>query len=173
MRRPSRPWIKAASGVAALIVVAGGGYTAYAATTSVAAGYRTATVMADDVEQTLSLTGTIAPNGRADLAFATDGTVESVVAEGDTVKKDQVVAQLDRTSLKKTLTTAKAALAAARAQLQSDKEAQLSGIASTATGSSETTPGTTASPSSATESSAQDMSAVWTGVTSATAVLPV
>ena len=157
MRRVSRTWVKAASGAAALIVVAGGGYTAYAATASSSAGYRAAAATTGDVEQTLSLTGTVAPNGRADLAFATDGTVESVVAAGETVKKGQVVARLDRTSLKKSLTSAKATLAAARAQLQSDKEAQVSGVASTGTSSQ-----TAASPSS-TGSAGEDVAAVWTG----------
>ena len=164
MRRVSRTWVKAASGAAALIVVAGGGYTAYAATASSSAGYRTAAVTTGDVEQTLSLTGTVAPNGRADLAFATDGTVETVVAEGDAVKKGQVVARLDRTSLKKSLTSAKAALAAARAQLESDKEAQVSGV--TSSGSSTSSSGTTASPSSVTGSSGGTVSALWTGATS-------
>lgn len=162
MRRVSRTWVKAASGAAALIVVAGGGYTAYAATTSASAGYRTATVTTGDVEQTLSLTGAVAPNGRADLAFATGGTVESVLTEGDTVKKGQVVARLDRTSLEKALTSAKAALASARAQLQSDKEAQISGVASTSSGA-------TASPSSATgDGAGETVAAVWIGTSSST-----
>ena len=160
MRRVSRTWVKAASGAAALIVVAGGGYTAYAATGSSAAGYRAAAVTTGDVEQTLSLTGTVAPNGRADLAFATDGTVETVLAEGDTVKKGQVVARLDRTSLKKSLTSAKATLAAARAKLQSDKQAQVSGASSSSAGTSSDT---AASPSSATGAPGEDVPAVWTG----------
>ncbi|MFI5625952.1 efflux RND transporter periplasmic adaptor subunit [Nocardioides sp. NPDC051685] len=147
--RARRPRTLPIVALAALVVIAGGGYTAYAATASSSAGYRAAAVTTGDVEQTLSLTGTVAPNGRADLAFATDGTVETVVAEGDTVKKGQVVARLDRTSLKKSLTSAKATLAAARAQLQSDKEAQVSGVAST----------------SSTGSSGEDVPAVWTGST--------
>ncbi|WP_406031726.1 efflux RND transporter periplasmic adaptor subunit [Nocardioides sp. NBC_00163] len=165
MRRVSRTWVKAASGAAALIVVAGGGYTAYAATASSSAGYRAAAVTTGDVEQTLSLTGTVAPNGRADLAFATDGTVETVVTEGDTVRKGQVVARLDRTSLKKSLTSAKATLAAARAQLESDKEAQVSGV--TSSESSASSSGATASPSSVTGSSGGTVAALWTGATSA------
>ncbi|MEU6136183.1 HlyD family efflux transporter periplasmic adaptor subunit [Nocardioides sp. NPDC047086] len=143
MRRPAARWVRATSGVATLAVLAGCGYVAYAASTDPADGYRLASASTGDVEQTLSLAGTVAPNGRADLSFGTSGTVASVVEEGTTVKEGQVLARLDTSSLKKSLKTAKASLASAKAQLESDKEAQASGStsssSSTATESSTTT----------------------------------
>ncbi|MER7555361.1 HlyD family efflux transporter periplasmic adaptor subunit [Nocardioides sp. NPDC126508] len=168
MRRPASRWVKATSGVATLAVLAGCGYVAYAASTDPADGFRLAAASTGDVEQTLSLTGTVAPNGRADLSFASSGTVDSVVDEGDTVKEGQVLARLDRTELTKTLTTAKASLAAARAQLASDKEAQVSGVSSTSTGATDS--GGTASPSSTTSISGSGtvVAAVWTGTSTQT-----
>ncbi|MEX0426386.1 HlyD family efflux transporter periplasmic adaptor subunit [Nocardioides sp. DS6] len=135
MKRPARRWLKAATGTVVAVVVIGGGYATYAATASGASGYRTAAVTKGDVEQTLALSGTIAPTGRVDLAFGTSGTVSKVAAEGDKVTKGQVVARLDRSSLQATVTKAKASLASARAQLETDEEAQTS---ATTTSSSST-----------------------------------
>ncbi len=159
MRRPAARWVRATSGVATLAVLAGCGYVAYAASTDPADGYRLAAASTGDVEQTLSLTGTVAPNGRADLSFGTSGTVASVVGEGATVEEGQVLARLDRTSLKRTLKTAKASLASAKAQLESDKEAQASGSTSSLSSSS------TATESNTTTSDSSDgvIAAVFTG----------
>lgn len=168
MRRPAARWVKATSGVATLAVLAGCGYVAYAASTDPADGYRLAAASTGDVEQTLSLSGTVAPNGRADLSFGTSGTVASVLEEGVTVKEGQALAKLDKTSLKKDLKTAEASLAAAKAQLESDKEAQVSGVSSTTSSSSS---GTTSPSSTTTGSSGGVVTAVWTGTTTtATAV---
>lgn len=167
MRRPAARWVKATSGVATLAVLAGCGYVAYAASTDPAEGYRLAAASTGDVEQTLSLSGTVAPNGRADLSFGTSGTVASVLEEGATVKEGQALAKLDKTSLKKDLKTAEASLAAAKAQLESDKEAQVSGVSSTTSSSS----GTTSPSSTTTGSSGGVVTAVSTGTTTtATAV---
>ncbi|MBG6097435.1 HlyD family efflux transporter periplasmic adaptor subunit [Nocardioides luteus] len=146
--------------MATLAVLAGCGYVAYAASTDPADGYRLASASTGDVEQTLSLTGTVAPNGRADLSFGTSGTVASVVEEGTTVKKGQVLAMLDTSSLKKSLKTAKASLASAKAQLESDKEAQASGSTSSSSSSTATESSTTTS-----DSSGGVIAAVFTGTT--------
>ena len=168
MRRPAARWVKATSGVATLAVLAGCGYVAYAASTDPADGYRLAAASTGDVEQTLSLSGTVAPNGRADLSFGTSGTVASVLEEGATVKEGQALAKLDKTSLKKDLKTAEASLAAAKAQLESDKEAQVSGVSSTASSSSS---GTTSPSSTTTGSSGGVVTAVWTGTTTIATVV--
>lgn len=168
MRRPAARWVKATSGVATLAVLAGCGYVAYAASTDPADGYRLAAASTGDVEQTLSLSGTVAPNGRADLSFGTSGTVASVLEEGATVKEGQALAKLDKTSLKKDLKTAEASLAAAKAQLESDKEAQVSGVSSTTSSSSS---GTTSPSSTTTGSSGGVVTAVWTGTTTTATVV--
>lgn len=168
MRRPAARWVKATSGVATLAVLAGCGYVAYAASTDPADGYRLAAASTGDVEQTLSLSGKVAPNGRADLSFGTSGTVASVLEEGATVKEGQALAKLDKTSLKKDLKTAEASLAAAKAQLESDKEAQVSGVSSTTSSSSS---GTTSPLSTTTGSSGGVVTAVWIGTTTTATVV--
>ena len=116
--------------VAAGVVVAvvGGGYAAYAAQAD-APSYRTATATIGDVEETLGLSGTVEPAGRADLSFATSGTVASVsVEEGETVRAGQVLARLDAADLRRAVTQARSTLATARAQLEADREGQASAV---------------------------------------------
>jgi len=112
--------------VVAVVVlgVLGGGYAAYAAQSGKSGHYRTATVKTGDVQETLSLSGTITPTRRSDVAFATSGTVDSVAVEvGEKVAKGSVLARLDTTELVQEVTRAEADVASARAQLASDEEA--------------------------------------------------
>lgn len=112
----------------AVVAVVGGGYAAYAARAE-APSYRTATATVGDVEETLALTGTVEPAGRADLSFATSGTVASVeVSVGETVEAGQVLARLDAADLRRAVTQARSTLAAARAQLEADREGQASAV---------------------------------------------
>ena len=106
---------------AAVVAVVCSGYAAYAASAD-APSYRTATATVGDVEQTLSLAGTVEPAGRADLSFATAGTVRSVaVRAGDRVRASAVLGTLDDTSLRTAVQQARSTLASARAQLQADE----------------------------------------------------
>lgn len=113
-----------------VVAVVGVGYAAYAASADTN-DYRTATAKAGDVKQTLDVSGSVEPAGRADLSFATSGTIQSVtVKAGDTVKAGTVLGTLDDTSLRKTLQQARSTLAAAKAQLEKDEDAQADTVSS-------------------------------------------
>lgn len=132
-------WLRLVAGLVVAAIVVGGGYAAYAAKTGGPAGYRTAAVTTADVEQTVTLSGTVAQQGRSDLAFGASGTVAAVkVAVGRTVRKGQVLAELDVASLQSAVTKANASLAAAKAQLATDETAQVDQATGTTTGSSTT-----------------------------------
>ncbi|GAA4366832.1 HlyD family efflux transporter periplasmic adaptor subunit [Nocardioides caricicola] len=128
------------------IAVVGVGYATYAASAE-EPSYRTAAAVVGDVEQTLEVTGSVEPAGRADLAFATSGTVASIGVEaGDTVRAGAVLGAVDDTGLRTTLQQARAALATARAQLEADESAQVEAVTTTTT---TTTTSTTAAPTQA------------------------
>ncbi len=92
-------------------------------------GYRLAPATTGVVEQVISVGGTVDAARRADLSFATDGTVVKVaVTQGERVKAGQVVARLDTTSLRATVIDAEATLAKAKAQLASDRSAQAQAV---------------------------------------------
>ena len=132
MRRLVRPRVAAALGAAAVLV--GGGVATYAATAEPGTRYRTATATLGDVDSSLALSGTLAQSGRLDLSFGASGTVGAVRTRvGDTVRAGQVLARLDRTSLKAAVTRARAELAAARARLETDEDAQATAVSSAAT----------------------------------------
>ena len=61
---------------------------AYAQVQGADGSYRTAVVTVDDVDQTMTLTGTISASARRDLSFGVAGTVDAVaVSAGDTVRR--------------------------------------------------------------------------------------
>jgi multidrug efflux pump subunit AcrA (membrane-fusion protein) len=128
-----RTWLIA--GVVVLVVAAGSVYwfgfgptagsqsAQAAATTTVAASLTT-------IEQTVSGTGTLAPEASDDVNFAASGTVTAVkVKAGSTVKAGQTLATIDTLTEKANLLTAKADLAAAQATLSS-AESSSSGTSS-------------------------------------------
>lgn len=127
------------------LVVLGSG-TAYAVTNDKAAGnYRTVAATKGDVEQLLTTSGTVDAAHRADLEFATSGTVARVkVAIGDTVKAGQVVATLDTSALDAAVTKARASLARAIAQLASDEDAQAQTVSDAASSQQPSKPSGTA-----------------------------
>src|SRR4051794_38145710 len=100
--------------VALGVLVAGSG-TAYAVSSDGSTGsYRMTRAAKGDVEQVLSTSGTIDAARRTDLAFGTSGTVAEVkVALGDTVRAGQVIATLDRDTLRAAVTRARASVAKA------------------------------------------------------------
>lgn len=135
----------------ATVVLVGSG-TAYAVTRDGSTGsYRTTVATRADVEQTLSTSGTVDAARRADLEFATAGTVARVaVALGDKVKAGQVVARLETDALDAAVTRAEAGLARARAQLEADREAQDQAVADAAPPAADTpTSSTSSSPPAA------------------------
>lgn len=103
--------------------------------------YRTVAAATGDVEETLALAGTLEPAGRADLAFATSGTVATIAVQpGDEVEAGATLGTLDSDALRKQVQHARAALAAARAQLAADIDAQTSAVADATDGASSPTP---------------------------------
>jgi len=128
-------------GAIVVVLLAVGGY-AYADTRGSGTSYRTAVAATGTVQRTLSLTGTVTSAGRRDLAFGTSGTVQEVlVKQGAKVRKGQVLARLDDTSLEAAVISAKATLARARAQLVSDESSSSSSSSggSSSSGSSAST----------------------------------
>lgn len=90
----------------------------------------TQTVTRGTYKTTVSATGTITPVKQADLSFSSTGVVTAVaVAVGDTVKKGDVLATIDNTTLVAQRDAAQAQVTAAQTQLSEDaggSSAQLS-----------------------------------------------
>ncbi|HEY5334689.1 MAG TPA: biotin/lipoyl-binding protein, partial [Mycobacteriales bacterium] len=108
-RRPQRGIVV---GTVAVLVLAAAGIGAYAATNPSGTRYRTAKVATDAVTQTLTETGTAAPETSATASFADNGSVQSVAVQaGQTVTAGQVLAQLNTVTLNATLQAAKATAA--------------------------------------------------------------
>ncbi|HVX53276.1 efflux RND transporter periplasmic adaptor subunit [Nocardioides sp.] len=141
--------VRVGTGIVVVAALAGGGVAAYAAHGGGPDEYRTAAVAYGDVEQTLALSGTISPTGRADLSFGTAGTVASVKAGvGDHVTHGQVLAKLDTTALSTAVSKANAELAAAKAQLAKDEDAQAAAVTTSDSSTSSTPSKTSQTPSS-------------------------
>lgn len=113
----------------AVLALAGTGVAAYGARSDDGVRYRTVAATRGDVTEELTLAGTLAPSGTADLAFGTDGSVARVrVEQGDEVRQGQVLAVLDRASLRAEVDRARSDLADARAQLAADRDAQATAV---------------------------------------------
>lgn len=126
---PTRWWVS----LIVLIVVAGGGVTAWRmtrpSTQAVAFTTRTVAAQLQTLKSTVSTSGTIEPATQSDLTFPSAGTVTSVkVSPGDKVAKGQALATMDDTSLRNALALAQADLAAAQTTLS---DAQAAGGSST------------------------------------------
>ncbi|MEJ5240004.1 MAG: efflux RND transporter periplasmic adaptor subunit [Anaerolineales bacterium] len=103
-----------------LLLVAGGLYS-YSRSTRAAAqpAYQTVRVERGNLTVTVGATGTVRARQTAVLTWQTNGIVENVfVKVGDTVKKDQVLANLLRTSLPQNIILAEADLVSAQRQLE-------------------------------------------------------
>ena len=113
----------------AVLALAGTGVAAYGAASDDGVHYRTVAATRGDVSEELTLSGTISPSGTSELAFGADGTVARVpVGQGDEVHRGEVIAVLDRASLRAAVDRARSDLAEARAQLASDRDAQSSAV---------------------------------------------
>lgn len=76
------------------------------------------------LDETVTLTGTIEPSQRADLDFTTSGEVTAVdVTVGQQVAEGQALASIDAATLRSQVAQARSALASARARLSADQSA--------------------------------------------------
>ena len=90
----------------------------------------TATAARGTYKTTVSATGTITPRRQEDLTFSSSGTVTRVaVSVGDKVKKGDVLAAIDATSLRAQLDAAEAQVTAAETQLSEDSDASATQLA--------------------------------------------
>lgn len=145
---------RTAIGLVALAVIGAG--TAYGVGGGgSAARYRTVAATRADVEQTLSASGVVDARDRADLAFATSGTIAALeVTLGQQVTTGQVIAKLETGSLDATVTQAEAALAKAVAQLASDRTAQSTAVSNASSSKPSSSSSGTSTPSTATTAAA-------------------
>jgi multidrug efflux pump subunit AcrA (membrane-fusion protein) len=129
--------------LAGVAVIAAGGTVAYAVSSSGTDNrYVTAAVTRGNLEQRLSLTGSVQQADQETLHFPVAGKVASVsVAVGDTVSSGQQLAALDPTSLQSAVLAAQATLANAKAALENDETA--AATSATAATTTSTTPATT------------------------------
>lgn len=128
--------------VVALLIVAGGSVGAWAATGGSAGGYRTVPVGRADIEQTLSLNGTVSNVTEAAASFPVSGTLSSVsVALGDTVTAGQEIARIDTTDLQRAVVKAQAAVDTAQAALAAASATSTSTSSPSSTGSAAKTQG--------------------------------
>jgi HlyD family secretion protein len=102
-----------------LLLVAGAGYLLLSRSERVSQPrYRTAEVTRGDLVVTVAATGNLQPTNQVDVGSELSGIMESVrVDVNDTVKRGQVLAQLDVSRLQDQIASARGALAAARAQV--------------------------------------------------------
>lgn len=78
-------------------------------------------VQRQDVTDTITLAGTIDVDNRVELGFATAGRVSNIyIEEGESVRKGQVIAQIDQNQVQASLIQAQANQAVTRADTQSD-----------------------------------------------------
>lgn len=160
----------AGAGLLAVLLAAGGVYTASASTsTATAADYRTALVSRGPVSQVLTLTGTAERVDQVTAAFPANGTVTGIeVMVGDHVSAGQSLASIDATALRANLLAAQATLAQDQASLIADQTASTS-TASAASTSSGSASGAGTGSGTGSGSTGAAGSATSTGTTSHTA----
>jgi macrolide-specific efflux system membrane fusion protein len=114
--------------LAALLALAGGGvYGALAWTgrDDAARAYTIATVQQGDLEDSVTATGILQPRDYVDVGTQVSGQLEKLHVEiGSTVKKGQLIAEIDPTVYRSRVEANQAQLRTQQAQLQ-DKQAQL------------------------------------------------
>lgn len=102
-----------------VVLVAGGLYYSRSSQAAAQPTYQIVRVERGNLTVTVGATGTVRARQTAILTWQTNGVVENVFAKvGDPVKKDQVLANLLRTSLPQNIILAEADLASAQRQLE-------------------------------------------------------
>ncbi len=102
-----------------LVLIGGGLYVSRSRAASNQPNYQTVRVERGNLTVTVGATGTVRARQTALLTWQTNGIVENVfVNVGDEVKKDQVLANLVRTSLSQQIILAEADLVSAQRQLE-------------------------------------------------------
>jgi HlyD family secretion protein len=115
---PKRPWraIAAAVLIVAIIVT---GVLIFRARSAGSVAYITTPVAQQDLVQTVSATGTVNPQNTINVGTQVSGIVSEIdVDYNSKVKKGQVLARLDPTTLQAQLNSAKASLAQSEAQAE-------------------------------------------------------
>ena len=113
---PKRPWRAIAASVLIIAIIVTGVFI-YRVRSSTAVAYVTAPVAQQDLVQTVSATGTVNPQNTISVGTQVSGIVSEIdVDYNSKVKKGQVLARLDPTTLQAQLDSAKASLAEAQAQ---------------------------------------------------------
>ena len=85
---------------------------------------RNVSVTSGTLQETVSGSGTIATSSTQDLNFSTSGEVTAVnVSQGQKVRKNQVLAEVDSASLSSQVAQAEASVASAKSKLSSDEDA--------------------------------------------------
>ena len=107
---------------ALLLAVVGGAYALWAMVLSgggqATAAVQTATVERGSISTTVSTTGTVAAQSTTSLSFDQSGRITAVnVKLGQEVKQGDVLAELDSTSLQRSLSTAQVGLSSAQTRL--------------------------------------------------------
>jgi RND family efflux transporter MFP subunit len=127
--RPGRPhhhrrrrWV---GGIIALVIVVAVVAVAITVNRKSGPSYRTAAVQRGSVAQALTTTGTLSPVRDADVDFQVGGTVAKVrAALRQKVVAGQVLARLDRSSLRAELGSARSELTSARERLSEDQTSE-------------------------------------------------
>ena len=113
---PRRPWRAIAAAVLVIAIIVTGVFI-YRVRSSAAVAYSTTPVAQQDLVQTVSATGTVNPQNTIDVGTQVSGTVSEIdVDYNSKVKKGQVLARLDPTTLQAQLDSARASLAESQAQ---------------------------------------------------------
>jgi HlyD family secretion protein len=130
-RWSKRPWRAIVAAILALAIIITGALI-YRARSSNAVAYVTAPVAQQDLVQTVSATGTVNPQNTINVGTQVSGIVSEIdVDYNSVVKKGQVLARLDPTTLQAQLASAQAQLAQSQAQAAADQNGA-TGAAATA-----------------------------------------
>ena len=125
-----RPLVIGTAGAVALLAI--GGATALAASSSGGSGFRMTTVVRARWGSSLGVVGTIEPVDDASASFQVGGKVASVtVAAGDQVTAGETLASLDTTSLNESVSSAELSLQSDDAKLTEDEDSETSSVATT------------------------------------------
>ena len=115
---PRARWLAASAGLAA-IAAAGGWFAWRSGTQGAAPQYRTEPAARGNLVVTVTATGSLQPTNKVDIGSELSGIVESVlVDENDSVKKGQLLAQLDLSKLKDQVERSRSGLASAQAKVK-------------------------------------------------------